>query len=250
LESTAFGTLPSALKRIGGMATMPTRLESCRIAMPSILAQVDRLYLYLDGYPSVPDEFAREPKIVPLLPGDGETSLRGAGKLVGLRAFGEPCLYFCFDDDIVYPPNYVEHMAAALRRHHYRAIVGLHASVYKVPVRSYVRDRQVLHFSAASHFDYVVDELGTGTAALHSSCIRIAPRRWGHHNMCDLMLMIESIRQGVPRISIRRPDRFLLPIEQSQDDSLYRRTLVDDSIQSRLLRATFERYPDRWCMSD
>jgi len=39
---------------------------------------------------------------------------------MGLKLNGEPCLYFCFDDDILYPPDYVERMATALYRYSYR----------------------------------------------------------------------------------------------------------------------------------
>ncbi len=107
------------------MASMPSRIESLRIALPGIMAQVDRLYLYLDQYRFVPPEFASDSRIVPLLPRDEDPSLRGAGKFFGLSQFSAPCLYFCFDDDIAYPAGYVDHLAAALARHRFRTLIGL-----------------------------------------------------------------------------------------------------------------------------
>jgi hypothetical protein len=249
MQSLAFGTLPSLLPRIGGMATMPSRRDSLRRALPPILAQLDRLYLYLDQHDAVPDGLAHDPRIVPLLPDPGGPALRGAGKFLGLRAFGEPCLYFCFDDDILYPPGYVAHLSAALRRHRYRAVAGLHGAVYRVPVRSYVRDRKVLHFAAGLAFDCVVDELGTGTIAFHSGCVDLDVRRWAHVCASDLMTMLECIRQGVPRIAVRRPGGFLRPIAEQQSDSLYAKSLRDDSLQTRLMQAAFESYPDDWCLA-
>lgn len=249
MEPAAFGTLPSLLPRIGGMATMPSRRDSLRQALPSILAQLDRLYLYLDRHDAVPDEFAGDPRIAPLLPDPAGPALRGTGKFVGLRAFGEPCLYFCFDDDILYPPGYVAHLAAALRRHRHRAVVGLHGAIYRVPVRSYARDRQVLHFAAGQDVDCVVDELGTGTLAFHSGCVDLDVRRWARSDASDLMTMLECIRQGVPRIAVRRPPGFVRAIAEHQPDSLYAASLRDDAPQTRLMRAAFESYPDDWCLA-
>jgi len=238
------------MPRIGGMATMPTRLASCRQALPSILAQIDRLYLHLDKYEEVPPEFAAEPKIVPLLPQKGERSLGDSGKLLGLKAFPEPCLYFCFDDDLFYPEHYVDHMVAALRRHRFEVVVGLHAAVYHATIESYVRSRQDHHYAHDLLHDIVVDELGTGTVAFHSRCLDLDPRQWAYANMTDLVMAIEAVRQGVARIAVRRPPHFLRPIERRQADSIYLQTLADDSVQTQLLKAAMAHYPGRWCLSD
>jgi hypothetical protein len=242
--------LPATLlPRIGGMATMPSRVESLRIALPHIVSQVDTLYLYLDKYEEVPRELSAMPKVVPLLPENPASSLACAGKFSGLSLQPGPCLYFCFDDDIIYGDGYVEHLAAALRRHEFRPIVGVHGAVYKMPVSSYVKDRQLLPFHKNLSFDVVVDELGTGTIAFHSSAIRIEPQKWLDPNMADLQLMIDAIRQKTPRICVRRPSGLLKAIAENQPDSLFRRSLMDDLAETQLLRAAMKHYPGSWCMS-
>lgn len=228
---------------------MPSRIDSLRIALPHILSQVDRLYLYFDKYQEVPPEFKAEPKIVSLLPAEEGLSLGGTGKFQGLRLISDPCIYFCFDDDIIYPSGYVDYLASALRRHHYRALVGIHGAVYKFPITSYARDRVVLHFQLGSHFDVLVDELGTGTLAFHSSCIHVNHDKWLSSNMSDLNIMIEAVRQKVPRICVRRSPNYLQPISQDQSDSLYRASLIDDSVQTSLLQAAMRHYPDSWSLS-
>ena len=244
---TPYGhTLPSQLARIGGMATMPSRMACLGLALDSILPQVDHLYLYLDKYPAVPEAIVGRPKITPVLPGDRQ--LAAAGKFVGLRLHAEPCLYFCFDDDIIYPADYVAYMSSVLRRHQYRALVGVHANVYRHPVGSYVADRVCLHFASGLQFDCAVDELGSGTMAFHSRCIELDPARWAHTNMIDLIVAIEAVRQGVPRFAVRRPPSFLQPIMLEQADSLWSRTVNDDSIQTALLQAAVAHYPGRWCL--
>jgi hypothetical protein len=248
-EQSAAGDSPS-LPRIGGMATMPSRWKSLRIALPHILNQVDRLYLYLDKYSAIPDEITAEKKIIPLLPGADEKSLTTSGKFACLKIIPEPFLFFGFDDDIIYPPGYVNHMASALFRHNYRTLVGIHANIYPIPCSSYVRKRKVLHFKESLRMDCVVDELGTGTVAFHSRCISMDPDTWVLNRHADLMLMIEALRQQVPRIAVRRPWRFLRPIKECQRDSVYVAVRSNDSVETRLLQKAMADYPGRWCMSD
>lgn len=239
-------TTPEALPRVGGMATMPSRVHTLSTALERILGQVDCLYLYLDRFDAVPAAIAAQPKIVPILSRPADT-LRGAGKFIGLELMTEPCLYFCFDDDILYARRYVQHLATALYRYSYKAIVGIHATILKSPYASYIRDRAVLHFNKGLAVDCVVDELGTGTLAFHSGMFHVAPRQWAHHDMCDLLLAIDAVRQEIPRICIQRPDNFLLPIEERQPDSIWMATKKDDSRHVRVMRQAIEDYPLRWC---
>lgn len=250
MERPVFGTLPPRLPRIGGMATMPSRIESLRIALPRILPQVERLYLFLDRHTEVPAEIAADARIVPILPDAATGGLRGAGKFLGLKAFGEPCLYVCFDDDILYPENYVEHMARALHRHRYRAVVGIHGAILGVPTRSYIRDRRTAHFGGAVDVDRYVDELGTGTMAFHSRCIQLDPLRWSRPGKADLMITLEALRQDIPLVLVRRPRGFLQAIAENQEDSLYRAVLADDSVETEILLAAMKLYPGRWALED
>ncbi|MRD47644.1 hypothetical protein [Caenimonas koreensis] len=231
------------------MATMPSRIDTLRVALPGILAQVDRLYLYLDKQVKIPQELASIPKLVCILPTSGERVLGTSGKFLALKAYREPCLFFTFDDDILYAQDYVKVLSAALRRHHYRAIVGLHGAIYRQPLASYVRDREVIHFRKALGFDSHVDELGTGVLAFHSSLVDIDLARWAHPNMADLHLMLDAVRQEIPRICVRRRQEQATPLEQHQPDSLFMQSLRDDSVETALLRDAFRHYPGRWCMS-
>lgn len=228
---------------------MPSRIGSLRIALPHILPQVDRLYVYLDKYTEVPRELAGNNRIVPLLPARGERSLGCAGKFSCLVLNPEPCLFFGFDDDIVYHAGYVDHMAAALAKFRYKALIGLHGAVYDFPAASYVANRRIIHFSRELEGDFRVDELGTGTVAFHSGCLTLAPGNWRYPNMTDLFLMLDAVRQNVRRVCVARPEGLLQPIAQKQEDSLFARSLADDSKETFLLQAAMKHYPGAWCMS-
>lgn len=225
---------------------MPSRKESLLAALPHILPQVDRLYLYLDKYDEIPREIRAMENIIPILPSAEFKSKGCTGKLYGLKIHKAPCLYFCFDDDIIYQNGYVDHLSAALSRYHYESIVGLHGCIFKNPARSYVKDRQIIGFSAGLHFDVLVDELGSGTIAFHSEAVRLEFDYWSNRNMTDLYVMIEAIRQKVNRICIRRSPDFIKAIRELQEDSIWRNSMLDDALQSRLLQSIMNEYPDNW----
>ncbi|OEO32743.1 hypothetical protein VW23_010120 [Devosia insulae DS-56] len=228
-QKLRLGTLP----RIGGMASIPSRADDLEQVLTRIVPQVERLHLFLHGYDAIP-AVARHSRIVPVL-APADTAFRASGKFYGLLQQKGPCLYFCFDDDILYPPDYVARLTAAICRYGGGAFVGVHGSDYPGAGTSYARDRKTRPFAKRLLIDRIVDELGCGTLAFPSELLSIDPRRWPHGDMDDLMLAIEAERNGINRIAIRRRRRWLVPIRQSQPDSLWLRTLADDSRQSEEL---------------
>lgn len=215
------------------------------MVLPRLLPQLDRLYIFFDKYPAVPPEFAGHPKIVALHPSrDG--NLLSCGKFLAIRAHGEPCLFFGFDDDILYPADYVEMLTRALRRHHFHAAVGFHATIFRPPHDSYRRDRVIFHFAQPINIDCSVDELGTGTIAFATPTLRIDPTEWSERNMGDLMVAIAAEEQGVPKLAVRRPRNYLRPIAETQSDSLYRRLIDDDSRETAVMARALRDHPQAW----
>jgi hypothetical protein len=221
--------------RIGGMATIPSRAHSLPAALDTIVGQVDTLYLYLDKHDAVPPVLARYPNIVPLLPTDfGHHG--GSGKFLGVRLCKRPSFYCCFDDDILYAPSYAEKLVRGVVRYRGRAVVGIHGTVFRAPYRSYKRDRWGTNFKRRLLFNTRVDELGTGTVGFHTSFLSFDVKDWPYDHMADLDLALEADRRGLPLIALRRRKRFLRAIEEGQDDSLYRRLVDDESIETARMR--------------
>jgi hypothetical protein len=237
------GVAIDALPRIGGMATMPSRAASFKRALPHILPQVERLYLFLDGYRDLP-ACARDPRIVPLFSTDF-VALHASGKFLGAALHGGDHVYATFDDDILYRPGHVARLAAALARHGGRAVVGVHGTVFRPPYASYARDRRNIHFNSRLWFERTVDQVGTGTSALIPALLPVDPRDWGVANMCDLMVALAAARAGVPCIAIRRRTRILDAIERLQPGSIWEATLRDDSRHRPFLEALM-RLRGRW----
>jgi hypothetical protein len=127
-----------------------------------------------------------------------------------------------------------------------KAVVGFQASLFSTPHLSYARDRSILHFGRMNYVDHSVDELGTGTIGFCTEYLKFHPRDWPYHDMADLMVAIEAVKQQVPKIVIRRPDSFLKPLEENQADSIQSRLVKDDTRQTAIMRNALERYPMAW----
>ena len=222
------------MARVGGLATMPSRLETLAKVIPAILPQLDRLYVFLDGFETIPD-VVRHARITVLRSArDGD--LHASGKFLGIAREPEGVIYATFDDDIRYPPDYVDSLVAGLARFGGRVIAGYHGTLFKFPYGSFREDHDLCHFRTGLAHDIRVDMLGTGTTAFASSALRIDPRRWPYLDVDDLIVALAAESQEVPRVAIARPSRYLEAYAERQADSLWERLYGDDRRQTRLMR--------------
>ncbi len=220
---------------IGSIATMPTRNDTFREMLPAILEQVDRLYVYLDGFKEIPTILQKHPKIYPmLLPKKG--GLHTCSRFLAPMQFRSEAIIVFFDDDIQYPSDYVEKIKNALVKYGRIAVVGFHGRVFRPPHVSYARDCVGYHFSDDLYEDLEVHLLGTGTAAFLSSAIKINPNKWRYKNMADLYLAAEALNSNLKLIALKREPNWLKPLAQDQEDSIWSATKKDDSVQSSFMR--------------
>jgi hypothetical protein len=223
----------ATLPRIGGMASIPSRAKDLARVLERIVPQVERLHLFLHGYDAIPPE-ARHARIVPVLAPKSHP-YRASGKFYGLKQESAPCLYVTFDDDILYPPTYVERLAQGLIRHEGNAVVGFHAQKYLPPYQSYLRDTRNYYFARRQLFERRVDELGTGTVAFVSSRLKFDPPSWKYGDIDDINLAIEAERAGLPRICLPRPRHYMRQI-WGQTESLWQTVQADESRTVEMMR--------------
>jgi hypothetical protein len=220
---------------VAGMATMPSRAATFPLALRSILPQVDRLYLYLDGHFDVPEAAQGDPRIVSILSKD-IPGLRGNGKFLALSLEPAVCLYLGIDDDIAYPPNYVVSLSKGIQAYRDRAVVGYHGVILARPLVRYTRDRTVFHFAERLHAPKIVDVLGTGTIMFFSGSLSFDVRAWQHVNAGDLCLALEAARFELPLVCLARKQGFLHALEENQADSCYAALRRDDTRETALAR--------------
>lgn len=221
------------------MATMPSRAESFARVLPAVSPQVDRLYLYLDGFTRVPESVRTFANVVPLLAHE-QGDLHAAGRFLPLTMLRKRCVFVVFDDDILYPPTYVREIAEGLAAFAGRAVVGYHGNVFRPPFRSYVRDRHCYHFTAALAEHRPVHCVGAGTAAFDSGRLSFDPAAWPRNRGNDLLLAIEAERRNLPHVALARAAGWLQPLGGVQPDSVYAALLADDRQQSDMMREFLE----------
>ncbi|MCA9556242.1 MAG: glycosyltransferase, partial [Myxococcales bacterium] len=138
------GVHGSARSTLVVMPTIPERVASAGQVISTLLAQgPTRMVVLLNGHGSssgLPDdprvEYVKNP------PGTGPASRLD----VDTTGFD---VVVHVDDDIVYPPDYLERCRADLDRYGPGAIVSYHGRYWPKGATAY-RDRQVLHFTAAT----------------------------------------------------------------------------------------------------
>jgi len=192
---------------VAKMATHPARDSVVRKAIESLVNQVDLVTVYCNGHTSRDD--LQHPKIR-LHFGD---DLGDGGKLFG--EFGE--YTFLVDDDLEYPPNYVENSILALETYQNSRVVGCHGAIMKNPVKNYFNDRRVIHYRDQVRRPIAVNVLGTGTLAMHQSVqskLSINPQ---HKNMLDCYFAVACQKSRIGMISITRPYGWIkqIPVSES-----------------------------------
>lgn len=142
------------------LATFPPRAGILMQAVQSILPQVDRLCICLNGYDHVPAELGDLAKVQAMIP---ETDLKDAGKFAFPVAADD--VVFTVDDDIRFPPDYVARTLKSLDQidpdKNVVSHLG-HAFVIKGATgtpgwKNYAFNRRVQHL-------FKVDLVGTGVA--------------------------------------------------------------------------------------
>ncbi|WP_282266841.1 FkbM family methyltransferase [Stenotrophomonas sp. PS02298] len=219
---------------IAFMASFPPRLEKLKLAVASILPQVDRLYIYLNGFDSVP-QFLKDERIVVKT---GGKDLRDNGKIFHMANSPEG-YYLTVDDDIAYPPDYCEVLVRAVERYDRKAVVGVHGVTLAQPfVKYFSPDRTVYSFKHVLHKDVRVNLLGTGTVAFHSATIRPQLNQFESTGMADVWMAILAKAGSVPMISVARPANWLQPILMAGegDTTLYDEFRENDSAQTEALK--------------
>lgn len=116
---------------VANLATYPARRGTLSDVVRSIIGRVDRLNIVFNQYDAVPDEFRGVPGVNAVIP-DHDT--RDTGKFY--VDVSDADWVFFIDDDILYPPDYVDESLRLVGQLGLGAgLYGFHGSVYSRPRR-------------------------------------------------------------------------------------------------------------------
>jgi len=201
---------------IAALASIPDRREMLADAVASLLPQCDRVRVFLNNYPDIPD-FLNHPRIDIRRSQDWDDK-GDAGKFGWIEALDESGYRIAADDDLIFAPHFTTEMVAGLRRHADHAFVALHGILLRQPIARYYAEvsRHAFHFENPLAQDRAVHVLGTNAFAWHSTKL---PLRWAdfaHRNMADIFVALYAQRAAIPMITLARPRR--LAWQNGQED--------------------------------
>lgn len=208
-------------KVVGGIASFPPREESLKKVVDSILPQLDELYVYLNEYSKIPD-FLKNKKIRVFTSQEEAGDLRDNGKFFNLLNI-ENAYVFTFDDDLLYPSDYVSKLIHYIEVLNRNCIVGVHGVIFPEEKLTALDQRTVFYFRK-KHQGNFVDLLGTGTTAWHSSVFSPSLVDFKTKGVCDLHFAAQACRKNVPMFSVPREQNWLREIKR-YEESLYQEAL-------------------------
>ncbi|WP_054707056.1 glycosyltransferase [Bacillus sp. JCM 19041] len=193
-----------------GMAALPSRFENLKEIIPPLLKQCDRMFIHVNGAKECPAFLKNESKIKFSFSSDN---------LGGQMAFKEfpntKGYYFCVDDDLIYPNDYIEKMISLMKAHNNRIIACVHGSSfnYNAPIDRVFKNKTNSYLSykgLEKHSRALIP--GVGTSCMHTDSFVIKPSDFPYQNMRDAFIACKAAKEGIPIFAIKRPDNWIKKI--------------------------------------
>lgn len=198
-ESRETKILRYTMATIGGLATFADRIGIVEATVHSLIGQIDLLMIYCNDEPS----FHNARRITP----DGTVKTFRGPDVTDRGKFhfcsqlkGTDHYYLTFDDDLIYPPDYVEHTVGELNKLNDQAIVSYHGKKLVEPMQKYYaglterQDRAAYRVLYNVKGDHDVDMVGTGCMAFRLDYF--CPENLREDMMADLEVSILAKEQG------------------------------------------------------
>lgn len=187
------------------MANIPSRKEALQRVVDSILPQVDKLNIYLNYPKNEPSpNLKKDPKLTLVHAGENDLPDLGCnGKFYKIEQT-ENGYIFTIDDDLLYPPDYVQNLCKKIEKYNRQVVVGLHGGILPKRVKNYSKERNLIHCSRPLLKDIPVNILGTGVSAFHKSTIKITLDDFKSKKRGDMWFAIKAQKEKVPLVCVGR----------------------------------------------
>ena len=185
------------------MATFPTRELIIAEAVESLLPQVDKLVIWVNGEMELPQACYHEK--VELYWGKDVLGfdIGCAGKFA--FAFEWEGYIFTVDDDIVYPADYVEKSIAKIEEYNRECIFSYHGRITKLPITTYRSLKDMVKncsFQQDVGKDTECHVIGTGVMFFHANTIfpKYDIMEMKHTNVSDIHFAQSMDMRGIRTI--------------------------------------------------
>jgi hypothetical protein len=218
------------------LASVPSRRKTLKQVTDSLLPYIDNLNVYLNNYPDIP-EFLKHEKITVFTSQKTGKDLGDVGKFYQCETVQG--YHFTCDDDIIYPPDYVPTMIAAIEKYERQCVVSLHGRIYNhFPVESYYRGhRHFFHCMKKVDADVRAHVVGTGVMAYHTDTLKINLEDFREINMSDVWMTVICQSQKVDRMIIAHQAGWLKTTEYDKTQSIFYKEFHNDKKQTQIINS-------------
>lgn len=223
------------MKKIGMMATYPARRDSLLECLPTILPQLDTLYIYANQYDisalsktsRIIAEMSKTCNVKIIDPVFGHGDVKDMGKFWALNSVRG--YVFLLDDDLLYPPDYCRTHIKFIEKH--KQVSTVHGRFIKeFPLHSYFGNTDSLNYKRAVSTPTVLHIAGTGTVAFSTRYMdalqpvsELTMKKF--MGMADIYFACLINQKGKKIIAVPREERWLTDTRKSIGTvSLYVRT--------------------------
>lgn len=209
------------------LATIEARKYTLQGVIDSLKDQVTTVRVYGNDY-------------TPEVEGDNVEVYTGPDYTDNAKFFWLPIskgLYLSCDDDIIYPPDYVQKILEARKKYpnawltfHGRKLKGLGLNYYTEHI-SYQCLKEV-------EGDYQIDVPGTGVSAFDTELIKFDPLTWRQFRMSDLMAGLELAKASVRVICLGHKEGWIKNAESHLREAIHRKE-KNNSTQNEIANAIY-----------
>lgn len=196
---------------MAGIASIPERASSLEQTLASIAPQVDEVHLSLNGYDHAPAFLDAFPNVRATVRG---TNGGDAEKFAAVDGWDGYVL--TIDDDILYPPDYVETIVAGIDRYHRQRAVSFHGGTtngFSAKVHSAATVKRLRCLGAVEADDLDVNTVGTGVLGWHTAHVPVWRDIFRSPNMADVYFSCHAHRFGIPLAVLAHPAGWLCDIQ-------------------------------------
>lgn len=204
------------MKRIGQVATYPGRLDNLPLMLESVAPQFDEIYVVLNQFTK--RQQLTLPKLANVRYEIPENDLKDTGKF--RRKPGEGEYVFLMDDDLIFPPDYVERMIGFHNRMPgARTAVGLHGVIYSDLFEGAPASRFVAKFDKALDKPILVNQLGTGCLMLPGELMPPFDFMRTSQRFVDVRFARYCHENNIGMVCVPRPAGWV--VDQEPEDSIF-----------------------------
>ena len=210
------------------------RIDSLVKSLDSIIDQCDIINVLLNSHDGDIPEILYHDKVNLIL---SDNSLGDAMKFYMLDKSNG--YYLTIDDDLIYPPNYVEYMIAKCKEYGNTRVMTLHGRNFSsFPITSYYRSATERYACLNTVKKNVIVQFGgTGVMCFHTDLFKVGIDYFMVPNMADVWIGRYCLNNKIEILCLRHESGFIKYTPQKT--TIYDQESKSDKIQTGLVNELF-----------